>query len=229
MNDSRLIWLVAFCALFTAWLTVIVEPISAIEEPALSLPSDVVGESGQTVSVPVHFANGGHDIVSTAFSIDFDESCLAFDGADSDGDGVPDGLRFLAPAAFRGGASFDASDTDGEIDITIVDFSPPFATLPDQTLLEIDFTIICTPEPGATRTARVGFSTLPRPSFSDPNGQDVAGRSQDGLVTILGPSTATATATPTATATATATPTATPSTPSFTLYLPFVSRWVQSS
>ncbi|MEM7111120.1 MAG: hypothetical protein AAF614_01720 [Chloroflexota bacterium] len=219
MNNSRLMWMAAFCLLLLlALLLPRAQRIGATNEPILAIPSDISGESGQLVQVPVVFTNGGQAVVSTAFSIDFDESCLALDAGDENGDGVPDGMQFHTPPAFQTLASFDASDTDGELDITIVDFSPPFATLDDQTLLTLEFDIICDPGLGEMRNAAVGFSTLPRPSFGDPNGQDVPGSSQNGMVIVMGSATPTPTPSPTLTATPTptpsptmtATPTATP-------------------
>ena len=186
MTISRMMWSVTCCSiLLLALLPPKPQQIGAMDEPILAIASDISGESGQMVQVPVDFVNGGHDIVSTAFSIDFDESCLALDPADHNGDGVPDSVHFHTPAVFQTLTSLDASDTDGELDVTIVDFSPPFAMLTDQTLLILNLDIICAPELGKTREAKVGFSTLPRPSFGDPDGQDVPGSSQDGMVIVL--------------------------------------------
>lgn len=184
-------------------------PSAAAQEPVLAIPSHIVGQHGQVVQVPIDFSSSGHAIAGTAFSIDFDESCLAFNTADDDHNGVPDGVHIQTPAAFRTSVSVTITDTDGEVDVTVADFSPPFATLPEQTLLTLDFTIICSPAADETRTATVGFSTLPRPSFSDTDGRDVSGRSQGGGVDVLGVQVVT----PTVTRLVPGTPTATTTPP----------------
>lgn len=223
MHTKSLKFTFAFCSLLLLALQLPnARHVWASEEPVLSIPSNIFGQSGDLVHVPVDFTSGGHAIAGTIFSIDFDESCLSLNAADSDGDGVPDGVRFQIPASFLTSVSFDADDTDGELDIMIADFSLPLGSLPDQILLELDFIVICTPAPSETRLAPVGFSTLPSASFSDTNGGSISGSSEDGVVNVLGSQvdtptptattipTATAEATSTATATATATVTATP-------------------
>lgn len=178
--------------------------------PTLAIPTGIVGVSGELVTAPVDFRNDGRAISSTTFSIDFDESCLAFNASDSDGNGTPDAVRFQVPGAFRGSAAYDPVDSDGEIDITIADFSPPISTLPDtNALVEIDFTAVCTPTAGETITAPVAFSAAPVATFGDPSGDEVAGASSDGSVVIQEAPEATATLTPTLSPTASATPTPT--------------------
>ncbi|MEZ4711443.1 MAG: hypothetical protein R3A44_29890 [Caldilineaceae bacterium] len=178
--------------------------------PTLSVPIGIVGFSGQITTAPVDLRNDGRAISSTTFSIDFDESCLSFNATDNDGNGTPDAVRFNIPAMFRGSASYDPTDLDGEIDIVIADFTPPIATLPDtDALVEIDFTPTCTPAAGGSIVAPVNFSADPIATFGDPNGNDVAGSTSNGSIEIRQAPAATVTSTPTFTSTPTATPTST--------------------
>lgn len=175
--------------------------------PTLAIPERIAATQNGAVSVPIEFISDGQTIAATAFSIDFDENCLAFDPTDGDGDRIPDAITFNVPAQFNPGVTFDASDSDGELDFVIVDFVPPFASLPDDTIVTIEFLTTCQPEPNTTIIAPVAFSNQPSASFSDENGGNVPGSSSDGSVEIMF---ATATATMTATATTTQSPTPTP-------------------
>ncbi|MEZ4733238.1 MAG: hypothetical protein R3E79_39590 [Caldilineaceae bacterium] len=107
----------------------------------LTIPTAIAAAGGYSVTVPVAFQNGGNAVGSTTFSLDFDEGCLAFDAGDSNNDERPDAVRFTAPPAFRSSASYNESDTDGEIDVVIADYSLPIASLPDNdTLMTVAFT-----------------------------------------------------------------------------------------
>lgn len=188
--------------------------LAVAQGPILSISDHHSGQSGEVVQVPVNFSSGGQGIAGTTFSIDFDESCLRLDTADHNSDGLPDSVHILVRGGFQTSVSVDINDSDGEVDVTIADYSPPFAALVDQTLLSLDFTVICTPDPSETRSAMIGFSQLPRPSFSDADGRDVAGSSVAGAVHVLGSQVDTRTPTVTSIPTATATPSATATTAS---------------
>ena len=189
--------------------------------------------------MPVNFTGNGHSITFIVLSVDFDQTCLAFDPTDGDQDGTPDAVTFNVPSAFDASVAFDGGDTDGELDLFIVDLSLPLASLPDGALAAIAFTATCQPDPGASIIASVSFSNDPSASFVNTDGQSVPGTTDDGSVLITAPPTATltptvtatgmATATPTvtSTATATSTPAATP-TPTFThqVYLPLLRKSV---
>jgi hypothetical protein len=162
---------------------------AAPAEPAaparLAMPTGIAAATGYSVTVPVAFQSGGNAVGSTTFSIDFDESCLAFNERDGNNDGRPDAVRSTVPLAFRLSISYNASDTDGELDMVIADYSFPIASLPDNdALLTIGFTARCTPEAGQLMEAPVLFSQAPVASFGDANGVDVAGSTSDGSVTI---------------------------------------------
>lgn len=145
----------------------------------LTIPTNVVGGVGDIVSVPVIF-NNGYAIDSTVFSIDFDELCLSFNPA------LAGAVTFNLPADFIKTWTYDASDTDGEIDISIYDHIAPRTVIPDGTIVRIKFTIksACLPAPGSINNARVGFSSDPVASFGS-NGQSILGYASDGFVRIL--------------------------------------------
>ncbi|MCS6827478.1 MAG: hypothetical protein NZ553_12765 [Caldilinea sp.] len=160
-----------------------------------------VDEQGQAL-ISLQFTSNGQRISAALFSIDYDEICLLFDPVDADRNGVPDNVQFHTSAQFFVTASFDATDLDGEIDILIADYSPPYASLPDRTLLTIRFTALCAASTDAPIEAPVRFSQAPRPSLSTGAGNSAPGTFLDGSVWI----TAWTPSTPAPTATATPTP-----------------------
>jgi len=150
------------------------------------------------------------------FSIDFDENCLALNPRDANLDGRPDAITMTLPAGMFASITVDPTDTDGELDVIIADYFPPFVVLEDNAaLVTITFETICVPPAGGAQTAAINFATEPSPSFGTPTGQSVDGTSRGGTVTIRSTEAA-PTATPTVTATPTLIPTAPPMTPSAT-------------
>jgi hypothetical protein len=145
----------------------------------LSIPTNVSGGVGDVVSVPVNFMNG-YNIDTTVFSIDFDEFCLSFNPA------MAGAVTFNLPGDFITTWTYDAADTDGEIDISIYDHIAPRTVIPIGTIVRIKFTIksACMPAPGSVNNARVGFSSTPVASFGS-YGQSLAGYASDGFVRIL--------------------------------------------
>jgi hypothetical protein len=145
----------------------------------LSIPTNVAGGVGDVVSVPVNFMNG-YNIDSTVFSIDFDELCLSFDP------GMAGAVTFILPGDFITTWTYNAADTDGEIDISIHDQIPPRTVIPNGTIVRIKFTIksACLPAPGSVNNARVGFSSDPMASFGS-YGLSIPGYASDGFVRIL--------------------------------------------
>jgi hypothetical protein len=171
----------------------------------LSLPA------GQpTVTIPVEFDPAGESIAALLFSLDVDPACLLLPLADDDGNGMPDSVSFSIPEALTASFSYSALDTDGEIDITVIDYSVPLTTISEGVLATLTFRIVCIPAPGdSSITTPVLFSTMPSPSYGDIDGKAVIGSWRSGSVTFTNP--VTDTPTPTATATSTSTPTSTPS------------------
>jgi uncharacterized repeat protein (TIGR01451 family) len=150
----------------------------------LTLADDLVSAPGRIVAVPMTLSGSG-GVSGISMSIDYDQSCLRFYPQDSSGNGIPDSVFFNVPPAFRVSFSYDMQDEDGELDIIIADYSPPFAVLPQAVLMIVEFEVICQPEPGQIRTTPVKFSLDPPVTFSDGNGQPIPGQGIDGLVTIL--------------------------------------------
>jgi hypothetical protein len=145
----------------------------------LSIPTNVSGGVGDIKSVPVVFKDG-QNIDTTVFSIDFDELCLSFDP------GMTDAVTFNLPSDFITTWTYDGTDTDGEIDISIYDQIPPRTAIPNGTIVRIKLTIksACMPAPGSVNNARVGFSSDPMASFGS-IGQSIPGYASDGFVRIL--------------------------------------------
>jgi hypothetical protein len=146
--------------------------------PGLMIPDQIPSNPASNVVVPVTFTADGTQIASMAFSIDYDQQWLSFDPA------VPDAVVMTLPSGegFVGGCSFDAADTDGEIDCYVLDFSEPLDPLPDGVFLEI---ILQTLSPVSPVIADVNFSSEPPPSFGNTQGQNVApGLIQSGSVMI---------------------------------------------
>jgi hypothetical protein len=145
----------------------------------LTIPTNVAGGVGDTVSVPVNFSNGWN-IDSTVFSIDFDEFCLSFNP------GLPNAVTFNLPADFIATWTYNGGDKDGEIDISIHDHIPPRTVIPNGTIVRVKLTIkaTCMPAPGSINNARVGFSSAPPASFGS-LGQSIPGYASDGFVRIL--------------------------------------------
>lgn len=173
----------------------------------LTLPPTAAVVAG-TVELPVTLESAGHPISGVLFSIDYDQSCLAFQGDDADKDGLPDGFRSLAPPQFSVSAALDTADSDGEIDVIILDFSLPFAQLSDGPLAILRFTATCVPDYAGIVRVPVAFSSSPPASFSNPFGRNVDGAVTGSIVEIVD-SAAPPTPTPTATMTPTASPTPT--------------------
>ncbi len=145
--------------------------LSSVEGPALTMPEEVQAVAGQAI-VPVTFAANGHSITSLAFSLDYDETWLALDPTDRDGNGVPDAVVFNLPSDFTYSVTFDGDDTTGEVDIFIGDISPSLTWLSDGPiafmLLDVDSS------PGETQGA-VRFSLDPAASFGDTSGLSIPG------------------------------------------------------
>lgn len=214
----------ALCALLLAGElftdNAVARPAALPNTPALlAIPTDLVAAGGYSVTVPVVFQSGGNAVGSTTFSLDFDESCLAFDDRDGNNDGRPDTVRFGAPLAFRSSASYNATDLDGELDVVIADYSLPIASLPDlPELMTVRFTALCAPAAGEHIMAPVRFSTAPVASFGDVNGLDVESSVSHGVVVIYNEVDLTPTTTPVVTPDpGTPTPVVVTSTPSAAL------------
>ncbi len=109
---------------------------------------------------------GPDQIAAMAFSIDYDQTKLAFNPSDGNGDGVPDAIIPSLPGAFELTVLFDPGDTTGEIDIVIVDLDGAMATLPEGNLFSITFVS----NAAIQGTANVAFAGTPPVSIADGQG-----------------------------------------------------------
>ena len=128
---------------------------------------------------PLTSSSGRFDetITSLAFSVDYDETWLALDPTDRDGNGIPDTVIFSLPGEFSYSVTFDSGDADGEVDIFIGDISPPLTSLSDGTVV---FMILDTGSPPGGTQGAVRFSLDPMASFGDTSGQSVPGTATPG-------------------------------------------------
>ena len=201
-------------------------------EPRLSIRDNILSGPASTVRVPVVLDPAGERVSGLTFPINFDQSCLALDYADDNGDGVPNGIEFATQPGFRGSVSVRPNDPNTELIFVLADYSPPIATLTAGPVVTMTFTTRCTPAQGQRIYAPVRFAELPRSSFGNPEGRDVPGSVLGGGV-LLGdtpvveptamptssptalptgmPPSPTPSPTPTVTPTPSPTPTATPS------------------
>jgi hypothetical protein len=154
-------------------------------QPELEIPGDIPAGFDGTVSVPVNFTSNGHDIATAIFSVDYDESCLAFDPVDGDEDGCVDNVGFSVPGSFNACCTFNGADTDGELDCSIIDPVVPLAALPDGTLATILLEVTCEPPDCATIIiAPVAFSTDPAASLGNTDGESMPPVTMDGSAEI---------------------------------------------
>lgn len=148
--------------------------------PVLDIANQVSALPNSQVSLPIQFTANGNQINSIAFSIDYDESWLSFDNTDGNSDGIPDAMSLSLPAGYSPMVSFDASDTDGEIDIAIFTLSP--SPLPDGQIGAITLGV---GNPPSQTEAAVAFSSEPVASFGNTSGQSVDGTADGGSVLIV--------------------------------------------
>lgn len=184
--------------------------------PTLQISADLTTTAGSVITVPLRYTGNGLAVSAISFSLDLDQTCLAFDPSDGNQDGRPDAMTLYLPPGLNAIIAVDLTDEDGEVDVIIADLFPPFVTVPDRApLLTLQLRAICQPDPGAIRTGAIGFSPDPEPSFGSPTGGSIQGTALDGLVTIVGPP-VTMTPTPTTTPLPGSTPTLVPTAPTAT-------------
>ncbi len=153
---------------FTATAT----PEPVLEGPSLTIPGEIAGMLGKTVTVPISFDADDNRIAALTFSIDFDQTCLGFDAST--------GIAFKVPSSFITQALYDPGDTDGEIDIAVYSLS---ATVPEGAIVEITYSV-SSDEGCRGATADVGFSDSPSAVFGDDRFRPVQGWTQGGSVKI---------------------------------------------
>ena len=72
----------------------------------------------ENVITTLEFTAQDNNVSTVNFSIDYDTNCLSFDSTDGNNDGIPDAITDL-PQNFNNTVTFDANDSDGELDITL--------------------------------------------------------------------------------------------------------------
>ncbi len=154
-----------------------------VNGPALTI-SNTQTYFGRPVTVPLLFNRNGIDVAAMAFTVDFDETCLRFNPADADRDGIPDAITFNVPAGFTLVAHADLSHQAGELNFFIADTTPPLTSLPDGLLANITMTAHCRPPSTDAVLAAVSFATTPPASFSSVDATNVLGKVVGGTVTI---------------------------------------------
>lgn len=151
------------------------------DQVEIVLPDEVPALKDGKVSLPIRFDPAASLINSLVFSIDFDESWLAFNDADADLDGVPDAVAFTLPDGFVGALSYDPTDVDGELDIAVYNLLGS-GTLPAGTFMVLTME---TGSPAGDYLAVVQSSNDPVESFGSITGQSIWGVVQDGSVSLL--------------------------------------------
>lgn len=140
--------------------------------PALLLDAGQTTVPGLQLSAPLGFANAGHHITAIAFSLDLDGQALSFDSADSDGDGIPEGVALVGEPPEWVLVTFDAQDPAGELDVLLA--NPSGMPLAEGVILELRVT----PIGQGALAAWIRFAEEPPPSFGDHLGQDVPGTAE---------------------------------------------------
>lgn len=143
----------------------------ASEQPRLVIPNGIEGQPDNTLVVPVFLEPKTQSVTSVVFSIDYDPTALAFDPSN------PNAVTFYG-AGNNPSFTFQAEDSDGEIDIIIGNLSAEPIALAEGLLVEIQFDILV---PDPTVSDVVAFSSAPKPSFGDTMGQGLPGQADVGL------------------------------------------------
>lgn len=143
-----------------------------VERPQVRFPILLDVDGDDHVTGTVFYTADGALINSLAFSLDFDESLLAFDPTDANEDGIPDAVSFVGTMAGILDVDFDPSDQDGELDFFLTDPASTPQTFADGALIEIEWQAL-TPDDAVF--AAVLFASQPGVSFGDVEGRSVPG------------------------------------------------------
>lgn len=155
----------------------------AATTPVLTIPQGVLAKGASTVTVPIHFEHNLRGVAAVAFSLRYDQNCLALDL--QNGALKPEVVTFNLPPQFNGSASYKEDASGSRIDVVLGDYAVPLAVLPDtQGLVTVTFRTTCSPPEGTTIVAPVTFSTQPAGSYSDTLGHPLSGHFEDGAIAI---------------------------------------------
>ncbi|MEM7536427.1 MAG: hypothetical protein AAF639_29860 [Chloroflexota bacterium] len=168
------------------------------QKPALSLPTTVLPLVEGELILPVQFNNGLGDEVGTGvstgeplvgsliFSLDYDETMLAFDATDTNEDGIPDAIVDNLPAGYSAMVFFDADDASGELDFVVTNFSNSPTPLDNGKLFDITLTAVeeLSSGDGAIESF-VRFSANVPASFGTITGHTIDGRVENEVATVV--------------------------------------------
>lgn len=101
---------------------------------SLSLPTALSVQDG-VAQVPVHFTANGNQAAALALALEIDEAQVAFDAADNNGDGLPDGVQIVLDGGFQAMAVYKA----GLLNLVI--FSPELKALADGTVATLSLAV----------------------------------------------------------------------------------------
>jgi uncharacterized repeat protein (TIGR01451 family) len=104
----------------------------------VAAPGAILVSPGAAVDVPIQLTANGNAIVALAFTLTFDPQQLAFDPADSDGDGLPDAVSFNAPADLYRMVVYDAEL--GRIQVLLTGIAVPLPLLSDGIIATVQLT-----------------------------------------------------------------------------------------
>ena len=109
---------------------------TAATQPAmLAVPALPSAAAGATVEVPISLRGNGEAIAGAAFRVSFDAQQAAIDPADANQDGIPDAIRFNAPADLM--RSVQVSADGASVSIAMADLSLPLFELPEGVLVTV--------------------------------------------------------------------------------------------
>jgi hypothetical protein len=152
---------------------------AALPAATLTIPA-VPASAGATVTVPISFRSNGNASAAAMFGINYDQTRLSFDPTDSNGDGIPDAIKFNLPSGFVG--NFKLND-NGQLQFIIADIAAPLATLRDGVLVNITLNVKATAE-NQVGAASVAFATDFAASLGSQYGESIGVRTRDGSILI---------------------------------------------
>ncbi|MEM7537787.1 MAG: cadherin domain-containing protein [Chloroflexota bacterium] len=164
----------------------VVRQLQFVDKPRLAIPDSIINVSdGLTFTVPISLATNGHNMPSTGFSINYDQSCLVFNETDTDNDGLFDAVQ-NTPAGFQVVSVHNTADVDGELDIALYyPLSPP-VSLSDGIIINLEFIVDdgCVVTDGSFLNTVIDFSSNPAPSFSNASGRDITGTATGATIPL---------------------------------------------
>ncbi len=142
--------------------------------PVLTIPSNIPAQANSIVEIPISFTSDGKEITSIIFSVDYDQTWLQYDP------GLSNAIVFTnIPDGYSKSCSYDAIDTDGELNCNIFGFGDDVEIMPNGTIVTIKLRTLGAP---VGTVANVLFGPDPAPSFGNSQGQSEPGSGVNGSV-----------------------------------------------